>query len=392
MSDTKKPDFPESRTGLMKKIPKPVVITSIVVLVLVLVLTSWPHGKKTSAVDDPKAQTVKTDAFEQQSPINKPPFSTQESQAANQEQEALDKSSEYGDVKTKEQSAPEESPGGAPVDKGRPSIDNRPRAAYADQGSGVYTPPAPVSSEMTRRLDNSYQQMVQHLKATAQMAVVAVSNEDYAKIVTNGNTIANVEPSLQNLSSDMAGYKNKAKLVIPAGSRIRAITQQEVNSDHPGYFTARVTMPEELRGYTLVCNAKGNTRDRIPVTVEKIVSPEGKEKASPSGEVQMNYAGLEGEIKSHYIKRLLPPIASAFIGAGAGYLYYKAVADGQNASTTTGERINTADGVVGPSYQAGVTGVQDEITRMGGDNPNTVIVPKGTAFDILVTDAVEMAL
>ena len=36
--------------------------------------------------------------------------------------------------------------------------------------------------------------------------------------------------------------------------------------------------------------------------------------------------------------------------------------------------------------------LRDEVNRLGGDNPNTVIVPKGTSFDILVTEAIAMTM
>jgi type IV secretory pathway VirB10-like protein len=394
MSDVKKTEFPASSANFLQKIPKPVLITLVVVAGSVLLLASWPRGKKISPVPNSAQQTAKTDDFEAQSPVKADPFSTKATNADDQGKSVLEKSSEYGqqtsDPSQDNQSAGDPDPKGRPG-SGRPSINNRPTMPVSENSGGSYVPPAPVSGEITRRLDNSYQQMVQHFKGTAQMAVVAVTRDEYDKIMVGGNVLASVEPQMQNLSEDMVGYKNKTKITIPAGSRIRAVTLQEVNSDHPGYFTARVTSPSELQGYTLVCNAKGNAKDRIPVTVEKIVSPEGKEKASPAGEVQMNYAGLEGEITSHYFKRLLPPIASAFIGAGAGYLYYKAVAGSQNLNAD-GQRINTADGVIGPPYQVGVQGVQDEINRLGGDNPNTVIVPKGTSFEILVTEALAMTL
>lgn len=394
MSDPKKPEFPVSSANFLQKIPRPVMVTLFIVAGSVMLLASWPRGKKVTPVANSAKQTTKTDDFEAQSPVKADPFSVKATNAQDQGKAVLEKSSEYGqqtaDPSQESQPADATDPKGGPS-SGRPSIDNQPKMPMSENSGGPSTPLPPVSGEITRRLDNSYQQMVQHFKGTAQMAVVAVNSDEYAKLMGSGNALASVEPQLQNLSEDMAGYKNKAKITIPAGSRIRAVTLQEVNSDHPGYFTARVTSPSELQGYTLVCNSKGNTKDRIPVTVEKIVSPEGKEKSAPAGEVQMNYAGLEGEIKTHYFKRLLPPIASAFVGAGAGYLYYKAVAGSQNLNAD-GQRINTADGVIGPPYQVGVQGVQDEVNRLGGDNPNTVIVPKGTSFDILVTEAITMTM
>lgn len=384
MNDTKKPEFPDAQKNFLSRIPAPVKMIAIVIIGVMVLLVIWPKGKKAKTGKAGVEQVVKMDALETENPIDKNTFGTEATVTPNKEEALMAKSTEIGEESTRKEATD------ADRIQERPSIESHSRPSMEQMSGGSYTPPPPISSGITKRLDNSYQQMVSHFKGTSQMAVVAVTGEEYNKLTTGGNALASVEPQLRNISEDAEWLKNRTKVTIPAGSRIRAVTLQEVNSDHPGYFTARITGPSELSGYTLVCSSKGNTRDRIPVSIDKIVSPEGKENSSPSGEVQMNYAGLEGEIKSHYVKRLLPPIASAFVGAGAGYLYYKEVSGGNlNAE---GQRINTADGVVGPAYQVGVQGVQDEITRMGGDNPNTVIVPKGTAFDILVTQALEMAL
>jgi hypothetical protein len=48
--------------------------------------------------------------------------------------------------------------------------------------------------------------------------------------------------------------------------------------------------------------------------------------------------------------------------------------------------------VAAPPFQQGVSGVQNEVERFGGDFPNTVTVPEGTTFDLLVTEPFSIEL
>jgi type IV secretory pathway VirB10-like protein len=379
-------EFPPAAPSEVKKIPRPVIIGGICIAVLLFMVLSLP--KKHKKEDHATARAVSSvstavDEFESKNPVQKDPFSMQETQN-NPIESPLNKSSAFG------QAAMVNAASGM----NRPSLsdntyDEGPQSAPASYNPAPAVPASPVSRAITRRLDGQYQSMVAHFKSTSGQAVQPVKGDEYKQLLGGGNKIDKVETQLMNLTEDAALLSKKTTSSIPAGTRIRAITLQDINSDHPGYFTAKVISPREISGYELLCQARGNARDRIPVEISKIITPAGNEQQLP-GEVQMNYAGLEGEIKTHYAKRLLPQIASAFIGAGAGFLYYKAVADQQ--LNDEGQRINTADGVIGPPFQAGVQGVQNEIERIGGDHPNTVLVPQGTEFEVLVTQTFEIVL
>ncbi|MBN2436248.1 MAG: TrbI/VirB10 family protein [Spirochaetes bacterium] len=382
-------DFPASAPSPLKKIPRSVIIVSVIIAALVLMVITFPRKTKARQTLTSLAESEKIDNYEQSNPIKTDPFSTEYVENSTNAASPIDKSSSLNENTYSAYSGTTSSP---TVERGQlqqsnqnylTAENNSPSIAHSSSASTGYT----VSAEVSSRLNESYQAMVNHFKNV--QAVVAVSGDAYKELL-KGDKFDRVEPSLKNLTENSEHLANKVAFSVPSGTRIRAVTMQEVNSDHPGYFTARITFPMELSGYTLLCQSKGNARDRIPVTANKIVSPDGSKEAQIPGEVQMQYAGLEGSVKSHLGKRLVPPILSALTGAGAGYLYFKAFG-GDQLNDETG-RINTADGVVGPAYQQGVSGVQNEIGRFGGDYPNTVIVPHGVQFELLVTEPFSIEL
>jgi hypothetical protein len=374
----------------LKKIPRSVIIVSVIIAALLLIIITFPRKTKAKQTQPSLTESEMIDNYEQQDPIKADPFST--------ESVEYDKNSvsPFAQGLTPEENSSSaysgnNVPSATAIGQSQQSNQNyitndnsSPSITKSSSVSTGYT----VSSEVSSRLADSYQAMVTHFKKNVQ-AVVAVDGDAYSKLL-KGDKFDKVEPTLKNLTENSERLSNKVAFSVPSGTRLRAVTKQEVNSDHPGYFTARITFPMELSGYTLLCQSKGNARDRIPVTANKIVSPDGSKEAQIPGEIQMQYAGLEGNIKSHIGKRMVPPILSALTGAGAGYLYFKAFG-GDQLNGETG-RINTADGVVGPAYQQGVSGVQNEIERFGGDNPNTVIVPQGSQFELLVTEPFSIEL
>ena len=402
--------FPAASPNILNKIPKPALIIVSSVLGLILLVGTFPH-KKHAIVAAETAKTVPVDEFEARNPIKKEAFSGKSSQNIPQGSPIASNSASLAQgidpvtgqpvdpsvQMSMQQQAPQ---GGRPasINSGNPVQDhgddpigrNSNHKPRYSESSSPSAPPAPYSTEMAKRLESGYQSMVQHFKQTSQQAVVAVKEDEYKNLMKGENKLNKIEPSLKNLTENSEKYTNKVSYSVASGTRIRAVTEQEVNSDHPGYFTAKITMPMELSGYTMLCQSKTNAKDRIPVVANKIIAPDGKKETQIPGEVQMKYAGLEGDIQSHYLKRLVPPIASAFIGAGAGYLYFKAL--GGNDLNGQAGRINSADQVAAPPFQQGVSGVQNEVERFGGDFPNTVTVPEGTQFDLLVTEPFSIEL
>lgn len=388
-SNPQEQEFPSSSPGFIQKIPKPVIYAIIGFFIVLLLVSTFPHKKKRSDIKTDNQTTI-TDSYEVQNPVKHNPFNTEATDNFGQSTPVA-KSASLGQeyVQSNNGIQPPSTLQQSPTDYNNNSIHsngNSPELNLKPAEQLAYS----QSEGISQRLDNTYQSMVQHFKQTPQQAIVTVRDDEYEELLKGESKLEKIEPALLNLTENSHLFMNKVDFKIPAGTRIRAVTLQEINSDHPGYFTSRITAPMELSGYSLLCQSRGSSRDRIPVSANKIISPDGSKETSIPCEVQMKYAGLEGEIKSHYMKRLIPSMASAFIGAGAGYLYFKAFG-GDELNAEAG-RINTADGVVAPAYQEGVSGIQNEIERFGGDYPNTVIVPEGTQFELLVTESFSMEL
>lgn len=257
--------------------------------------------------------------------------------------------------------------------------------------SNAAGPPPPYKPDrsISRRFDDSYRKMVEHFKSVSE-AGVGMSADQYGKFrgSLSPSVSQAVEPQLQNLVENPSYTSQKYHLA--SGATISATTEQTLSSDHPGYFTAIISSPSELAGYKLLCQSLANVNDRLPITVNKIVSPDGSWESQLKAEARMQYPGLQGQVTSHYIKRLVPPVLSAAVGASAGYLYYTQIASSQKPDSA-GQRINTADAVAGLPYQQGIQGIQNEIMRFGGDNPNTVAIPQGTEFEILIQDPLDVS-
>jgi len=378
-------EFPASTPGKFSKIPKPLILAGIFVVFILMIVATFPGKSKAKNHSKPSVmQAEKIDTYEEQSPITTDPFST----------EAVENTSQMSNKSSYGNNVQQMGQGSEPVmlNSSTPPL----QSSTLPQESGYTRSSVPqesqgyvLSKNITDRLNGSYQDMVKHFRGTRQHAVEPVEGDAYGKLLERVR-LEQVEPTLKNLTENSARYANTVNFTVPSGTRIRAVSLQEVNSDHPGFFTARITSPMELSGYKILCQSRGNIRDRIPVTADKIIAPDGKSETQIPGEVQMKYAGLEGDVESHALRRLIPPVASAFIGAGAGFLYFKAIG-GDKLNSETG-RINTADAVVSAPFEKGVTGVQNEVERFGGDYPNTVVVPQGTQFEILVTEQFSIEL
>jgi len=259
----------------------------------------------------------------------------------------------------------------------RPSVAgvNQPSMGYGG-GGGSGMPPAPYkydpSSEMKKRLDPQYQAIVSHFQSTREKAW-SVSDAEIEKLVSSSPDKFNqVEQPLRNLYDGAENVSLRTTFVMQAGSKMIAVLDQDVNSDFPGVFTATVVRPFEVKGSKLICQGSGNKNDRIDVQVLKLVSTSQKE-VILEGQVQMQYPGITGAVTSHWLKRMGPSIANAAIGGAL-----------LAATATQGNRVNTQDVIVGPIVEQSVTGLQNEITRFGGDHPNTVVARQGTQFEVLL--------
>jgi len=239
------------------------------------------------------------------------------------------------------------------------------------QSNDVVSTEYELSYSMRKRLSADYQSMVSHFKENKNNVWESQSSDDIV------DEIAQVEPPLQNLydGADKLSLKGEG-VTLPAGMRIILISENNVSSDHPGYFTATIVRPFELKGAQVIMESGVNQRNRIPVQPAKIIY-KGKEYPL-TGQVEMSYNGLEGDVKRHVIERLGPALASAAIGG----LFSAWVLSNSGEQEV---RVDTRDAIAGPVIQESVTGVQSEVNRLGGDYPNTITVPAGTEFKLLLT-------
>ncbi len=255
-----------------------------------------------------------------------------------------------------------------------------PREHNNFQHENIMQASAPVGFQLPKgiedRLTDGYQRMVSHFKQkepkTWQLEASAY------KSMTVGNATAEVDPTLQHLVE--GGIRSGGIAYnVPSGTRILAITDSKVSTDHPGYFSATVIRPFLLKGAKLICQSGANTNDRIPAQPVKLVFRDSLEIAL-QGQVQTDFPGVDGDVTTHYMKRLGPAITNAAIGG--------AFAAWALSRGNSGTNIDTRDAIVAPIVQSSVEGVQNEITRMGGDFPNTVEIPAGKQFQIMLTEAI----
>ena len=253
-------------------------------------------------------------------------------------------------------------------------ISQKSSAGGGDNGSSQ---PTYRSSYESERFTPEYQSKVKHFKENSSN-FWSVKDDEFNKLIIS-NQIAGIPAEYQNISQDVQIQANGLNYIIPSGSRIIAVTEQPVNSDHPGFFTSRIVRPYILKDAKLICQAGPQQNNRIPVNPIKVIF---NNKEFPiSGQVEMTFPGLEGKVTNHWPSRLLPTMVNAAI-AGSFIAW--------SASQQNNNRINTQDAITSSVVEQTVPGVESEIARFGGDKPNTVEIPQGQQFSILITDKIEV--
>ena len=162
---------------------------------------------------------------------------------------------------------------------------------------------------------------------------------------------------------------------IPTGTRLIAVTDVPMSSDHPGIFTAKIVRPDIIKGALLLCNVGGQQNDRIPISINKMVF-KGKE-YSVSGQVEMGFPGVVGKVNRHILGRSVPLLVNA--GITGGFMVWSA----QNRGS--GDRIDTRDAVTAEAVGQAIPQIQSEVRSFGPQNIHTVEVAAGTQFNILLT-------
>jgi type IV secretory pathway VirB10-like protein len=242
-------------------------------------------------------------------------------------------------------------------------------------GGGGIISPLNRASRLSERFSADYQTKVSHFKLNKSNGW-EMEESKYAEMTSLQNSPKSI--SIADTISGGAFSGPGFNYNIPAGSRIVAITEQPVNSDHPGYFTSRIVRPEVLRGATLICQNGPQQNNRIPVAVTKIVF--NNDEYQVSGQVEMGFPGMTGSVNRHFGK-ILPVLANAAISGG--FIAW-------SATNQTETRIDTRDAITGAVVEQTLPQVQNEITKFSTDRPNTVEVASGTQFSVLLTDKLNL--
>jgi len=239
----------------------------------------------------------------------------------------------------------------------------------------VDLPPLMRSSRSWERYSPDYQTKVSHFKAN-QGNVWMLPDAEVSKLKTaaEARQIAINAVDGQQGRTDVPLMVTPYEYFLPSGSRIIAITEQLVSSDHPGFFTSKIVRPDVLRGAQLICQQSGQINDRIPVEVAKIVFK--GEEYTLSGQIEMGFPGVTGKVNRHYGSRAVPIVANAAITGG--FIAW-------NANNRGGDRIDTRDAITAEVVGQTLPQIQNEIAKFGVERPHTVTVPVGTQFSILLT-------
>ena len=251
--------------------------------------------------------------------------------------------------------------------------------------------------ETKKLLDKDFAQATGYYKSQSTDSRWAMNSGAYRNVLENKNMLNKIDIENLNLLEGTISVSEN-KYVINAGTYIRAINTGLTHSDYPEAFVAKINYPSILRGWIMICRSAGNNAGRVPVSVDKLVSPEGKE-VTISGQVEMgSIPGMTGQKHSRWLKRMAPSMINA--GIGGGLLAYSmrqeqknrdaCVAAGGGGTGVVGgivdQNATSTNSITEPIIQDGISGFQKEITRsfQQGNLDDYVILTEGTTFDVLL--------
>lgn len=248
----------------------------------------------------------------------------------------------------------------------------------------------PVLDKYAMRFEQTNQQLNNFVKGNVGRAW-RMSDEDLNEMNSSSH-LKNVNNELLNLQENtlsMIGGEG-SKIIFPAGTRMEMITESDINSDYPGYVTAKIATPYQLKGWKAILKHNGQVNNRISASIEKVVNAAASREYTVSGQVEMNFPGLVGKVKNHWAKRVIPELVATTIGAG--YVAYEVQRQIAEPRDSSGLRIDSRDAYAGAVAQQTVSSAQGEARRFGGDVPNTVTVPRGERFWFLLTQPLSVEL
>lgn len=159
---------------------------------------------------------------------------------------------------------------------------------------------------------------------------------------------------------------------LTAGTVIKAVTLDRINSDFPTTVRCRITSPFELSGAICLLNTQSQNFNRITITPFKVIQ-DGRS-LDIKGVIRSGLPGLTGSVDRHLVRKTVNPLAAA------GLIAYGTVFGNRN------NQINTEDAIRQQIIQEGLNIGVNELQKYSGDVPNTVDVKIGTSLEILLTE------
>jgi len=254
--------------------------------------------------------------------------------------------------------------------------------------------------ETQKLLDKDFAAATNYFRGQTEQHRWSLSSGQYQNVLSKSNNVTRAV-NKENLELfDEKIITTETTHIIPTGTYLTAITTGFTDSDYPEAFVAKMSRPSILRGWKLLCRSGGNNAGRVSITVDRLISPEGKE-VSLSGQVEMgSVPGVTGDKHSRWFKRMAPSIINA--GIGGGLLAYSMIQEQKDrdawsmvggtgtVSTPVGTVVSpdasSTKQITEPMIQDGIGGLQKEITRAfsQGNTNDQVKIHAGTVFDILL--------
>lgn len=262
--------------------------------------------------------------------------------------------------------------------------------ALAGQGFNEVTGPSP--EEIANR-NNALQAMADSMAAqmqsildnnsTVQVSSMYFTGPEYLEQLAFQEE-AEAQAAAAETEQEAAGQKT----LVPAGQIAYAQLITEANSDVPGPVLAEI-MSGPLRGSRMLgsfqvqkelLSLQFNTVviDEVSYGIDAIALDPGT-----------TLAGMATDVDHHYLKRIVLPMAAAFIEGTAD-----AIANtGRTDITIQGETVSTEEEAADNEQQiaTGITEAGSELSEilddMAGDLEVTVIVASGTPMGVLFTQA-----
>jgi len=246
-----------------------------------------------------------------------------------------------------------------------PRITKVPGTYYYDDGNGGIIK-SYLSPDLIKKTSNDYKAMREYYNSplipsqNRTSAPTSVASRS-GSIPTGVASTASIPPVGSNRET------------IYSGEVIRAVTVEKINSDFPSYATAKITSPPSLVGGIILLKSSSQSDNRISITPVKVIF--NKKEYSLSGIIRSGLPGMTGSVNRHLARKTVNPLAAV------GLMAYGTVFGNNSNIISTEDAIRAQ--IIGEGINLGV----NEMQKYSGDVPNTVTVPSGTPFEVLLIDS-----